>query len=205
MRGAFDRAMVFSSLVFLFYFLPIFLFVFALTKFSKNTILVFSLLFYGWGEPVFIPLMLFMIALNHRFGLLIEASHETGYARRWLAAGIACNLAPLIVFKYGSFLLYSALGVLAHIAIAKFGVSADRVVVNHIPLPLGISFYTFHALSYLIDVYRKDVRAERSLRDLAVYISMFPQLIAGPIIRYKTIAGQIHHPDVSLERFAEGV
>ena len=88
---------------------------------------------------------------------------------------------------------------------SKFGFSPDQVVVNHIPLPLGISFYTFHALSYLIDVYRKDVRAERSLRDLAVYISMFPQLVAGPIIRYKTIAGEIHKPVLSLDRAAEGV
>jgi alginate O-acetyltransferase complex protein AlgI len=85
------------------------------------------------------------------------------------------------------------------------GVSPDHFIANSIPLPLGISFYTFHSLSYLIDVYRRDVRAERSLRDLAVYVSMFPQLIAGPIIRYKTIAGELHKPVISMDRFATGI
>jgi len=197
--------MVFSSIIFLFYFLPLFFLAYLLTRFSKTTLLVFSLIFYAWGEPIFIPLMIVMIMLNHRFGLLIEQARDAGRARSWLIVGIAINLLPLVVFKYGTFLLHILLATFAGLAIRKFGFSADQVVVNHIPLPLGISFYTFHALSYLIDVYRKDVRAERSLRDLAVYISMFPQLVAGPIIRYKTIAGEIHKPVLSLDRAAEGI
>jgi len=176
--------MVFSSIIFLFYFLPLFFLAYLLTRFSKTTLLAFSLIFYAWGEPIFIPLMIVMIILNHRFGLAIERAGDPGRARFWLIVGIATNLLPLVVFKYGTFLLHILLEIFAGLAIRKFGFSPDQVLVNHIPLPLGISFYTFHALSYLIDVYRKDVRAERSLRDLAVYISMFPQLVAGPIIRY---------------------
>ena len=166
--------MVFSSIIFLFYFLPLFFLAYLLTRFSKTTLLAFSLIFYAWGEPIFIPLMIVMIILNHRFGLAIERAGDPGRARLWLIVGIAINLLPLVVFKYGTFLLHILLNTFAGLAIRKFGFSPDHVVVNHIPLPLGISFYTFHALSYLIDVYRKDVRAERSLRDLAVYISMFP-------------------------------
>jgi alginate O-acetyltransferase complex protein AlgI len=197
--------MVFSSIIFLFYFLPLFLLAYVLTKFSKTTLLAFSLIFYAWGEPIFIPLMIIMIMLNHRFGLLIERASDAGRARFWLIIGIAINLLPLVVFKYGTFLVHILLDTIAGLAMRKFGFSPDQVVIKHIPLPLGISFYTFHALSYLIDVYRKDVRAERSLRDLAVYISMFPQLVAGPIIRYNTIAGEIHKPVLSLDRAAEGV
>jgi alginate O-acetyltransferase complex protein AlgI len=197
--------MVFSSIIFLFYFLPLFFAVFLLAGFSKNALLVFSLIFYGWGEPIFLPLMIVMIVMNHRLGLLIEAGHKNGTARRWVTVGVIANLLPLAVFKYGVFLLHALAGAFAGIAIKKFGIAPDQVQINHIPLPLGISFYTFHALSYLIDVYRKDVHAERSLRDLAVYISMFPQLVAGPIIRYKTIAGEIHKPVISATRAAAGI
>src|SRR3979411_742827 len=197
--------MVFSSIIFLFYFLPLFFLAYLLTRFSKTTLLAFSLIFYAWGEPIFIPLMIVMIILNHRFGLAIARAPDAGRARFLLIGGIATNLLPLVVFKYGTFLLHILINTFAGLAIRKFGFSPDQALVNHIPLPLGISFYTFHALSYLIDVYRKDVRAERSLRDLAVYISMFPQFVAGQIIRYKTIAGEIHKPVLSLDRAAEGV
>ena len=197
--------MVFSSVIFLFYFLPLFFLAFLLSRFSKNVLLVFSIIFYVWGEPIFIPLIVFMIVLNYRLGLRIEAAHACGRAQRWLAFGIAANLLPLAVFKYGMFFFHELFMVIAGIAISKFGISPDQVVINHIPLPLGISFYTFHSLSYLIDVYRKDVRAERNLRDLAVYISMFPQLVAGPIIRYKMIANEIHTPVISIDRAAAGL
>jgi alginate O-acetyltransferase complex protein AlgI len=197
--------MVFSSIVFLFYFLPLFLAAFLLSGFSKYALLFFSLVFYAWGEPIFLPLILVMIALNFWLGRAIERGHENGCARFWVTVGIVVNLLPLGVFKYGVFLVHMLLGV-AGPAVAKLlHVSPDQFVANNIPLPLGISFYTFHSLSYLIDVYRKDVRAERSIRDLAVYISMFPQLIAGPIIRYKTIAGELHKPVISSDRFAAGI
>jgi alginate O-acetyltransferase complex protein AlgI len=197
--------MVFSSIVFLFYFLPLFFVAFCLAGFSKNMLLIFSLVFYAWGEPIFLVLVLGMIVLNHRLGLVIERAHETGRALLWVTIGIALNLLPLVIFKYGMFLMPSLIESVGIFAAKIFGISADQFTANQIPLPLGISFYTFHALSYLIDVYRKDVRAERSIRDLAVYISMFPQLIAGPIIRYKTIAGELHHPLISSERAAQGI
>lgn len=196
--------MVFSSIVFIFYFLPLFFAAYALSRFSKSVLLAFSLVFYAWGEPIFIPLMLAMILANHRFGLLIEGAADKRLAKRWLIAGIAVNLAPLILFKYGTFILQSLLRLVAAVLTRKFGMSPEAVTINHLILPLGISFYTFHSLSYLIDVYRKDVPAERSLRDLAVYISMFPQLVAGPIIRYKTISRELHKPYISLERAAAG-
>ncbi len=197
--------MVFSSIVFVFYFLPLFLATFLLTGFSKYALLFFSLVFYGWGEPVFLPLILAMIALNFWLGGAIERGHENGRARYWVTVGIVVNLLPLGIFKYGMFLV-QMLSAAASPAVARLlGVSPDQLMANNIPLPLGISFYTFHSLSYLIDVYRRDVRAERSIRDLAVYISMFPQLIAGPIIRYKTIAGELHKPVINPDRFAAGI
>lgn len=197
--------MVFSSIVFLFYFLPLFLAAFLLSGFSKYALLLFSLVFYAWGEPVFLPLILLMIALNFWLGRAIERGHGSGRARFWVTAGIVVNLLPLAIFKYGLFLVHMLLGVAGPIIARLLHVAPDQLIANSIPLPLGISFYTFHSLSYLIDVYRKDVRAERSIRDLAVYISMFPQLIAGPIIRYKTIAGELHKPIVSSDRFATGI
>jgi alginate O-acetyltransferase complex protein AlgI len=181
--------MIFSSIVFLFYFLPLFFVTFLVSGFSKHALLIFSLIFYAWSEPVFLPLILAMIVLNFWLGLAIEQGHVTGHARLWVTVGIIGNLIPLGIFKYGMFVVQMLLGVTR----------------RDIPLPLGISFYTFHALSYLIDVYRKDVRAERNVRDLAVYISMFPQLIAGPIIRYKMIAGELHKPVLSAERGGLGV
>jgi alginate O-acetyltransferase complex protein AlgI len=192
--------MVFSSIVFLFYFLPLFLASFLLSGFSKYTLLCFSLVFYAWGEPVFLPLMLVMVGLNFWLGGAIERGHDDGRARLWVTIGIIANLLPLGVFKYGLFLTHMLPGAAGSGRL--LGISLDQFLG---PLPLGISFYTFHSLSYLIDVYRKDVRAERSIRDLAVYISMFPQLIAGPIIRYKTIAGELHKPLINSERFAMGI
>jgi alginate O-acetyltransferase complex protein AlgI len=197
--------MVFSSIVFLFYFLPLFLLAFTLSGFSKSVLLVFSLVFYAWGEPIFLPLILGMIALNFWLGRKIEEGNIIGNARFWVIVGIIANLLPLAVFKYGIFLVHFLLAATGPLVARLFGVSAEQFVIHTIPLPLGISFYTFHSLSYLIDVYRKDVRAERSVRDLAVYISMFPQLIAGPIIRYKTIAGELHEPIISVGRTALGI
>jgi alginate O-acetyltransferase complex protein AlgI len=197
--------MVFSSIVFLFYFLPLFFLCFVASRFSKNVLLVFSLLFYAWGEPVFVLLVALMIAVNFWLGLAIERGHAAGNARSWVTAGIVVNLIPLAVFKYGAFLLDILLALGGPLSIKLFGFARYQTGFSQLALPLGISFYTFHALSYLIDVYRKDVQAERSIRDLAVYILMFPQLIAGPIIRYKTIAGELHQPAVTADRAALGI
>jgi alginate O-acetyltransferase complex protein AlgI len=197
--------MVFSSITFLFYFLPTFYAAFSLARFSKIVILVFSLIFYAWGELVFLPLVLIMISLNYLFGLRIANGLATGTARRWLGVAIVVNLLPLLFFKYAMFLLGIVRPVLDPLSMKLFGTRLLPDPTFSLPLPLGISFYTFHALSYLIDVFRRDVKAERSLRDLAVYTLMFPQLIAGPIIRYKTIAGELHNPVITPERVALGI
>jgi len=191
-----NTRMVFSSIIFLFYFLPAFLIIFAGARFSKTTLLVFSLVFYAWGEPLNIVVLLVSITMNFMLGLAIERGRPSGKHRFWVTIGISANILSLVVFKYTNLLLETAIAALgaAHLPISL-----------HITLPLGISFYTFHAVSYLVDVYRGDAPAERSLRDLAVYIAMFPQLIAGPIIRYKTISGELHRPLVTVDRTAEGI
>lgn len=189
--------MVFSSVTFLFYFLPLFLLSFHVTRRSKTVLAAFSLVFYAWGEPAFIVLLLASVVVNYWLGQRLEKALASGAARRWLIFGIVLNLLPLLVFKYSGFVLQTLTAV--------FGLSPKYAVKYSFALPLGISFFTFHALSYLIDVYRRDVRAERSVRDMLVYIAMFPQLVAGPLVRYKTIAGELHRPNVSLERTAGGI
>jgi alginate O-acetyltransferase complex protein AlgI len=189
--------MVFSSVTFLFYFLPLFLLAFYATRRSKTVVAVFSIIFYAWGEPAFVVLLFGSILMNYWLGLRIEREHGTGAARLWIAAGIVLNLIPLALFKYSGFVLQTLTAVT--------GLSPKYAVKYAFALPLGISFFTFHALSYLIDVYRRDVRAERSIRDMILYIAMFPQLVAGPLVRYKTIAGELHRPNVSLDRTADGV
>ncbi|MGO4677939.1 MBOAT family protein [Bosea sp. 2YAB26] len=189
--------MVFSSLVFLFYFLPLFLIFFYAFGRNKYVTLVFSLVFYAWGEPLYIFLLLSSIALNYRLGLFLDKKDEAGARKAWLSIGIAINLGLLILFKYSGFIL----GNIATLAGKPAG-TWQSVVPD---LPLGISFYTFHIISYLIDVYRRDVPAERSLRDLTLYISMFPQLVAGPIVRYKFIATELHQPVFTTQRIAAGV
>ena len=150
--------MVFSSVTFLFYFLPLFLLVFYATRCSKWALAAFSIVFYAWGEPIFVVLLFASIAANYVLGLKIEQARASGRARPWVAAGIVLNLIPLLLFKYSGFVIET----LATVA----GLSPKLAAGFSFGLPLGISFYTFHALSYLIDVYRGDVRAERSIRDM---------------------------------------
>jgi alginate O-acetyltransferase complex protein AlgI len=188
--------MVFSSIIFLCYFFPLFLVLFYATGRSKYTVLLFSILFYAWGEPFYVALVLVSIFANYLIGRAIENSRAAGHARHWLIFGIALNLAPLIFFKYTHFL--------GSTAASAFGIPDFSARLGAIALPLGISFYTFHAISYITDVYRQDVVAERRLLELAVYISMFPQLVAGPIIRFKNIAKELHHPVVTFERTVAG-
>jgi alginate O-acetyltransferase complex protein AlgI len=188
--------MVFSSVIFLFYFLPLFFLAFYMLGRSKMVILIFSLLFYAWGEPGYVALMVGSIAVNYGLGLAIEAARPTGRDRWVVGAGLALNLLPLIFFKYGAFIVHNVDAVLQ-----RPGAGQQW----NILLPLGISFYTFHSMSYLIDVYRRDTVAERRFLDLAVYISMFPQLVSGPIIRYKTIANDLHHPIIDVEHTYRGI
>jgi D-alanyl-lipoteichoic acid acyltransferase DltB (MBOAT superfamily) len=177
--------MVFSSITFLFYFLPILIACYVLipTVVGKNVItLIFSLVFYAWGEPRFLLILLFSIAFNYAAAIVID--RNVGSNRKWaLGVAVAGNLLVLGVFKYANFVTanFSAL-------LHPLGWDLDH---TNIELPLGISFFTFHCLSYIIDVYRRRFRANRNAVDVALYISLFPQLVAGPIVRYKTVARQL--------------
>ena len=188
--------MVFADLFFLFAFLPAFALCYLLAGLAKgngvkNGVLVaFSLIFYAWGEPVYVFLLLGCALLNWLFGRGID---RKGKGRTfWLVLGLICNLAILGTFKY--------LGFFADL-LGRCGVP---VQVPEIALPIGISFYTFQSISYLVDVYRKESKAQRRFGDLLLYISMFPQLIAGPIVRYGTIAKEIHDRHVSFQDVADG-
>ena len=171
--------MVFSNLIFLYLFLPLCLAAYFLCRSipAKNAVLiVFSLIFYAWGEPVYLFLMIAAAAVNWGFGLLIEKRHK----RVFLVLALVLDLGCLAVFKYTGFVVENLN--------ALFGAS---IPVPVIALPIGISFYTFQALSYTVDVWRGDVPAQRSFAKFLLYISLFPQLIAGPIVRYADVAGQI--------------
>ena len=185
--------MVFSSLLFLYAFLPVCLLLYFLVPGLKGkniVLLCASLVFYAWGEPVYVFLMLAVAALNWGFGLLLGKKRSKGL----LALCVALNLASLVVFKYAGFLVENCN--------ALFG-AAFRV--PQISLPIGISFYTFQALSYSVDVYRKDVGAQRSYWKFLLYVSMFPQLIAGPIVRYVDVAAQIESRESDPENVFRGV
>src|SRR5262249_13861132 len=191
-RGGRERRMPFASISFLFYFLPLFplLYCFAPGITAKNLLLLAtSLLFYAWGEPRFVLLLVASIVLNYGFALAIAA---TGPPRRRLVTGaaVAVNLALLAVFQYAGFVVGGLNGALGGGSFALPGIA----------LPLGISFFTFHAISYLVDVYRGVMPPNRSLLSVAVYITMFPQLVAGPIVRYRTIARQLSARRVTLGR-----
>jgi D-alanyl-lipoteichoic acid acyltransferase DltB (MBOAT superfamily) len=190
--------MVFSSVPFLFYFLPIFLVAYAATPTirGKNlTTLLFSLVFYAWGEPRFVIVLLASIAANWAAALAIDGA--SGTTRRiLLALAVSANLLLLIVFKYAGFLS----GIVAEF-LHPLGLG---IKVVSLPLPLGISFFTFHCLSYLIDVYRRRFVANRDPVEVALYIALFPQLIAGPIVRYKTVARQLRVRRHTLARASAG-
>ena len=186
--------MVFSSPVFLFYFLPLFLALYFLLPQKNAVLLVFSLAFYAWGEGIYILLMVASGLMNWAFARAIAAAAGR---RAWLtlAAGVGLNLAGLIVFKYAGFAVSSWNAIAPPLALT----------VPQIHLPIGISFFTFHAISYLVDVYRGDFPAERNPVNVLLYIAMFPQLIAGPIVRFGTVRKEIHARDVGIEKFALGI
>lgn len=191
--------MVFSSIFFLLGYLPIVLMFYCVlpAKMKNIFLLLASLVFYAWGEGLYVLLMLFVIGTNY---LCAQAFEYTGSKRKTiLVVGILFNLCPLIFYKYSPFLLGNVIPV-AH----KLGLFPDFSVPS-LHLPLGISFFTFQAMSYLIDVYRKTCPAQKNPIDLGLYIALFPQLIAGPIVRYHDIAKQIRHRRVSVNSFGDGV
>ncbi len=194
--------MVFSSASFLFYFLPIVLAVYfacvALPRVRNWVLLLASLFFYAWGEGEYVVVMLLSIAANYFFGLWVHRAHERNNAKVQMGVAIAFNLTLLVIFKYTNFLV-------ANLNVVLSGLGLPAVIIGQVHLPIGISFFTFHCISYLMDIYRRQTPPQRSLPVTALYISLFPQLVAGPIIRYKDIVAQLTHRTVGVERFAKGI
>ncbi|MGG2399289.1 MBOAT family O-acyltransferase [Pseudomonas sp. SH1-B] len=191
--------MVFSSNVFLFLFLPIFLGLYYLcpNRGRNLLILIGSYTFYAWWRVDFLLLFAAVTLWNYGIGLRIHAHAGTQMARRWVVAGVVGNLATLGYFKYANFGVANINAVLESMGLEPF-------VLTAVILPIGISFYIFQSISYLIDVYRKDTEPTRNLINFAAFIALFPQLIAGPVLRYKDLADQFTDRTHSLDKFSEG-
>ena len=192
--------MVFSGIPFLYYFLPcVLLAYFVVSKSFKNfVLLIASLIFYAWGEPVYVFLMLFSILFGYLTGILLEKSMENDWRiltpGRILAGSVFVFAGLFIYFKYTDFLISNINGLVG-----------SQIPLLKIALPIGISFYTFQIISYLVDVYRKDVPAQKNFISLAAYVSMFPQLIAGPIVRYKDVSVQLNKRNTTWEMAEAGI
>ena len=190
--------MVFSSLLFLFRFLPVVLLGYFILprKFRNLFLLIFSLVFYAWGEPTFVILMIASIVINWLGGIFVNKYQQKGNvkgAKLSLAVCSAIDIGLLGVFKYTGFVFDNIN--------ALFGTS----LVSEIVLPIGISFYTFQMMSYVIDVYRGDTAVQKNIISFGCYVSLFPQLIAGPIVQYKTVAEQLDSRIETADNFALGV
>ena len=189
--------MIFSSLPFLFFYLVAVLAVYKLSplKLRNLILLLVSLFFYGWGEPVYILIMLLSIVVDYVHGMLVERWREDDRkARRAVASSVFFNLAILVFFKYWDFIA-SNLNVLTGLQLPVLG----------LPLPIGISFYTFQTMSYTIDVYRQDAPVQKNPIAFGAYVTLFPQLIAGPIVRYKSVADQLEERREDLDKFVSGI
>lgn len=189
--------MVFSSTIFLCVYLPLVLLGYYICpKKGRNLfLLIVSLVFYAWGEPKYVFLMIFSILINYVFGRLMDKHRENKKRLKlMLVLSVVIDLGLLSVFKYTDFIITNVNAI--------FGANFDLL---NIALPIGISFYTFQAMSYTIDVYRDDVRVQKNLIDFGMYITMFPQLIAGPIVRYADVQDQLAERSVTTADFSEGV
>ena len=193
--------MVFSSNVFLFAYLPITLIVYFLSpfKFRNLALFIVSLAFYGWGEPLYIFLMLVSIISAYGFGFLIEKKKkrgDTSGAKRYLIISIAVNLSFLLFFKYANFFITN---------LSKLPFLSFLEPIEGLKLPIGISFYTFQIMSYSIDLYRGNCDLQKRFVPFGTYVTLFPQLIAGPIVRYKDIDDQLSERRESIDLAAEGI
>lgn len=192
--------MVFSGIPFLYYFLPcVLLAYFAVPKKARNVVLLISsLLFYAWGEPVYVLLMLFSITVGFFAGILLEKSMMRSWRimtpGRILAGSIFVFLSCFVYFKYTDFLISNINAAIG-----------TTIPLLRIALPIGISFYTFQIISYLVDVYRREVPAQKNIISLAAYVAMFPQLIAGPIVRYMSVAEQLHRRTYTWSMIESGI
>ena len=188
--------MIFSSIPFLFFFFPLFILLYFTLPFKyKNYILLlFSLIFYAWGEPIYILLMIFSSIVDFINGKNIEKYKDDNKKKKiYLIISIIINISLLGFFKYADFFIKVINNIL----------NLDIQLLN-LGLPIGISFFTFQTMSYSIDVYRGDVKAEKDFLTFMTYVCMFPQLIAGPIVRYETVSNELHKRDINFKKFADG-
>lgn len=191
--------MVFSSNIFLFAFLPLFLVCYYLTPWRAKSalILAFSYAFYAWWRPDFLGLLVGVTAVSYGFALAIGATTDETRRHRLLAAGVTLNLLALGYFKYANFGIDS-------LNVALTGLGFNAVEFTHVLLPIGLSFYIFHAISYLVDIYRREAPPARNLIDFAAFIALFPHLVAGPVLRYHLLAEQFRSRTHSLDCFSRG-
>ncbi len=193
--------MVFSSLTFLFAFLPIFLILYYCSpaKYRNGLLFTGSLVFYGIGEPLYLCLIICSVLVNLGIGLLIDRSERLSVKRLWLITGLLYNFGLLFFFKYTNFFLENINGVL------RLCHSSTQLKLLELTLPLGISFYTFQIVSYIVDVYRGKVKADHSVISLGAYLCMFPQLIAGPIVVYSDIRRELHERTITIHNLDDGL
>lgn len=189
--------MVFSSIPFLFYFLPLFLIIYYIVPFkAKNMVLlIFSLIFYGWGEPVYISLLVISSVIDYINGRLIEKfDGKRNKQRTFLIISVVMNIGLLSVFKYSDLLISTV-----------NSITGSNISLLNVALPIGISFFTFQTMSYSIDVYMGRVKTEHNFIDYMTYVSMFPQLVAGPIVRYETVSRELKERKVNFDCFTDGM
>jgi len=194
-----EETMVFSSILFLFYFLPVVLTIYFISpkKYRNFILFLSSLLFYSWGEPKYIWIMLFSTVLDYTCGKLVyryKDNKDVNKSRLWLGVSIFTNLGLLGFFKYFDFFISNINNIF------DFNIS-----LLNLTLPIGISFYTFQTMSYTIDVYRGDTKVQNNIISFGTYVTLFPQLIAGPIVRYQTVAEEINNRIESYDLFSEGI
>lgn len=188
--------LVFSSITFLFYFLPLVLTCYFLSpyKFKNLTLLVFSLIFYSYGEPMYIFIMIFSCIVDYIHALIIDKNRGTFKAKLALISSIFINLSLLVFFKYSDFI----------ISILNNSLNTN-IPLLQITLPIGISFYTFQTMSYTIDVYRNNAQVQKNIISLGTFVTLFPQLVAGPIVRYSDISKDLNHRTHNVDKVYEGI
>lgn len=188
--------MVFSSVMFLFRFLPIFFLIYFLVPGRGKNVILFlgSLIFYAWGEPVYVVLMLFSTVVDYVNGRLIGRFRGRAQAKFFLVFSVVINLFILCFFKYADFLIQTV-----------NNLTGASLPLLNLPLPIGISFYTFQTMSYTIDVYRSKAKVQKSILDFGVYVTMFPQLIAGPIVKYSSVEENLHNRKTDMVGISRGV
>ncbi|WP_346867039.1 MBOAT family O-acyltransferase [Clostridium sp. UBA1353] len=194
--------MVFTSVIFIFIFLPGIITAYFLfpEKYRNMLLLLASLFFYAWGEPKYILVMISSILINFYFGYKVHENFEHKKKKKlFLVLGILCNLSMLGFFKYGNFFINNINYIFTTLNIH------ESINIGKIHLPIGISFFTFQGLSYVIDVYRKEAKVQKNIFNLALYISLFPQLIAGPIVRYHDVAKEIESRQITSEKITYGI